>query len=314
MFLRWDMLYTITLNPALDRTLWLKRLQDDITNRIEKEERFPGGKGIGVSRVLTALGIYNRAMGFTGGFHGAELEARLLEHGIQCNFTPIEEETRSNIVIHEQSTGRQLLLSSKGPRIYPEELDRFCSDLAAIEDPTLVSIGGSLPEGVHPSVYRTIIRDLSRQGSRVILDAEGKALEAGLSSHPYAIKPNLRELSQVAGRTISGLAEVIEAAEELRKKGAEIILVSMGAEGILLVREGERLLASPPAVRVKNTVGAGDSAVAGFLYGIARGEDLETSLRYAVAAGTATTLREGTALAEREDILRLFPRVQSKSV
>jgi 6-phosphofructokinase 2 len=314
MFLWRDMLYTITLNPALDRTIWLDRIQDDITNRIEREERFPGGKGIGVSRVLTALGVYNRAMGFTGGFHGAELEARLLEQGIQCNFTPIEEETRSNIVIHEKSTGRQLLLSSKGPRIYPEELARLCSDLATIEDPTLVSIGGSIPEGVKPAMYRTIIRNLSRQGTRVILDAEGDALEAGISAHPYAIKPNLRELSLAMGREVSGLTEIIDAAEELREKGVELVLISMGAKGILLVSRKARLLASPPPVQIRNTVGAGDSAVAGFMYGLTRHDDLETSLRYAVAAGTATTLREGTALAEKEDVMRLFPRIESRTV
>jgi 6-phosphofructokinase 2 len=308
------MLYTITPNPALDRTIWLDRLQDDITNRIEKEERFPGGKGIGVSRVLTELGVYNRALGFAGGFHGAELEARLLDGGIQCSFTPIEEETRSNIVIHEQSTGRQLLLSSKGPRVYHQEIDRFCSDLAAIKDPTLVSIGGSLPEGLKAEVYYAIIRSLSRRGARVILDAEGDALEQGLSARPYAIKPNLRELSLATGRKFSDLTEIIDAAEGLRSKGAEIVLVSMGAKGILLVTATVRYLASPPRVQIKNTVGAGDSAVAGFMFGITRGYDLETSLRYAVAAGTATTLREGTALAEREDVMHLFPRIQSREV
>jgi 6-phosphofructokinase 2 len=308
------MLYTITLNPALDRTIWLDRVQEDITNRIEREERFPGGKGIGVSRVLTALGMYNRALGFTGGFHGAELEARLTENGIQCNFTPIEEETRSNIVIHEQSTGKQLLFSSKGPHVSPDELDRFCADLHIIDDPTLVSIGGSLPEGVKPAVYRTIIGSLAHRGTRVILDAEGQALEDGLSAHPYAIKPNLRELSLAMGQKFSHLPDIVSAAEELRERGAEIVLVSMGAEGILLVSKEARYIASPPPVHIKNTVGAGDSAVAGFIYGITSGCDLETSLRYAVAAGTATTLREGTALAEREDVMRLFPRIQSRDM
>lgn len=308
------MLYTITLNPALDRTIWLDHLQDDINNRIEREERFPGGKGIGVSRVLTALGVYNCALGFAGGFHGAELEARLLEGGIQCNFTPIEEETRSNIVIHERSTGRQLLLSSKGPRIFPQEIDRFCTDLNAIKDPTLVSIGGSLPLGVGTNVYQTIVDNLKRQGAKVILDAEGEALEKGLFAHPYAIKPNLRELSLAVGRKFSDLSDIIGGAEELHDKGADVVLVSMGEKGILLVSSNLRFLASPPQVKIKNTIGAGDSAVAGFIYGIINDFNLETSLKYAVAAGTATTLREGTALAERDDVMRLFPQIQSITV
>ncbi|MDD1679003.1 MAG: 1-phosphofructokinase [Methanomicrobiales archaeon] len=308
------MLYTITPNPALDRTIWLDRLQDEITNRIEREERFPGGKGIGVSRVLKELGVYNHVLGFAGGFHGAELEARLLEGGIQCDFTPIEEETRSNIVIHERSTGRQLLLSSKGPRVYPQEIDRFCSDLASIKDPTLVSIGGSLPAGLKPEVYHTLVDQLKCRGAKVILDAEGEALAEGLSAGPYAIKPNLRELSLALGRKFSDLSGIIDAAEELREKGAEVVLVSMGAKGILLVSRTTRLLASPPPVKVKNTIGAGDSAVAGFIYGITQAYDLETCLRYAVAAGTATTLREGTALAEREDVMRLFPQIHSRTL
>jgi 6-phosphofructokinase 2 len=314
MLFRKDMLYTVTLNPALDRTIWLDRIQNDVTNRIDREERFPGGKGIGVSRVLAELGIYNRALGFSGGFHGAELEALLLGQGIQCDFTSIEEETRSNIIIHEKSTGKQILLSLKGPHIRPEELQRFCTGLEMIEDPTIVSIGGSLPGGVKSEIYRIMIATLRHRGAKVILDAEGDALTQGLLSHPYAIKPNLHELSVAAERELTDMKEIIEAAEELRRKGSELVLVSMGSDGILLVNGRIRLLATPPRIQVKNTVGAGDSAVAGFVYGLTRDFSLERCLRYAVASGTATTLKEGTALAEKDDVMALLPHIRTRPI
>ena len=308
------MIYTITLNPALDRTIWVDRIEYDVTNRIRREVRYPGGKGIGVSRVLAALGVKNRALGFLGGFRGAELEALLLGSGIQCNFNFIKDETRSNIVIHVQGTGNQILLASEGPQITADELQQFLETLQGLKDPEIVSIGGSLPPGIEPAFYRSIIDALNRKGARVILDAEGHALRESLPSRPFAIKPNLRELSTAVGMKLTTNEEILSAAEELRSQGVELVLVSMGANGILLVGEGMRWQAIPPTVDVRSTIGAGDSSVAGFIYGLSHGFDLKKCLIHAVAAGTAATLQEGSALAEREDIINLVHQIPSRPV
>jgi 6-phosphofructokinase 2 len=148
------------------------------------------------------------------------------------------------------------------------------------------------------------------RGARVILDTDGDALKVGIQAFPYAIKPNIHELSRLVDMELEEMDEIMSAARDVREKGIEMVLVSMGGKGILLVGKKEQYLASPPEVTVKNTIGAGDSAVGGFVYGLAEGKSLEEALIYAVAAGTATTLRPGTALCQEDDFLRLVPEIR----
>jgi 6-phosphofructokinase 2 len=151
------MVYTITLNPALDRTLWVKKTQPDDSNRIEQEEKYAGGKRIDVSKVLTTLGVSNKALGFVGGFAGEELEGRLTNEGISCDFIRISGETRTNIIINEMSTGSQTIFSASGPEIKPYELMQIIHKVERLEKPDIIIISGSLPPGVHPEIYRKII-------------------------------------------------------------------------------------------------------------------------------------------------------------
>jgi len=304
------MIYSITLNPALDRTLWVETIRPDDSNRIEKEERYAGGKGIDVSKVLTALGVRNKALGFVGGFVGEELEGRLLNEGIACDFVRISGETRTNVIVNDMTTGKQALFSGRGPEIQPYELIQIIHKVEELKAPEVVVVSGSLPPGVHPEIYRRIIEISKSKGAWVILDTDGDALKVGLQTHPDAIKPNIHELSRLVGQELSAMDEIMGAAQEVQRQGVDVVLVSMGAKGILLVGEKERYLAVPPKVVVKNTIGAGDSAIAGFVYGIANKEGLKKAIIYAVAAGTATTLREGTALCGREDFLKLVPRIK----
>lgn len=304
------MIYTITLNPALDRTLWIEQIKPDDSNRIEKEERFSGGKGIDVSRVLKTLGISNRALGFTGGFDGEELEGRLVNEGINCDFIKISGETRTNIVVNDMKTGNQTIFSAEGPEIKPYELMQMIHKVEKLEDPEFVIISGSLPPGIHPEIYRKIIEIVKSKGAKTVLDTDGDALKASIESCPDIIKPNVHELSRLYGSDLKGTDEIIDAARNFCKKGVGIVLVSMGAKGILLISDKEQYLASPPRVDVVNTIGAGDSAVAGFVYGIVSGKRPDESLVFAVAAGTATTLRPGSALCTRDDFLKLVPQVK----
>lgn len=308
------MIYTITLNPALDQTVWVEKIQPDDTNRIEKEQKYAGGKGIDVSRVLTTLGVINKALGFVGGFEGEELEGRLLNEGITCDFIRTSGETRVNIIINDISTGRQILLSDKGPEIKPNELMQMIHKVQKLEKPEIVIISGSLPTGVHPEIYRKIIEIAKGRGAKVILDTDGDALKAGIQGFPDVIKPNVHELSRLVDVELKGIDRIISAAKDVHKQGIGVVLVSMGAMGILLVGEKEQHLASPPKAEVKNTIGAGDSAVAGFVYGLVRGKTLKEALVYAVAAGTATTLRPGTALCQKDDFLKLIPEITLKTI
>jgi 6-phosphofructokinase 2 len=308
------MVYTITLNPALDRTLWVEKIQPDESNRIEKEQRYAGGKGIDVSKVLTSLDVSNKALGFVGGFAGEELEGRLLNEGISCDFIRISGETRTNIIVNDMSTGMQTIFNASGPEIKPYELMKMIHKVEKLEKPDIVIISGSLPPGVHPEIYRKIIEIAKNKEAKVILDTDGDALKVGIQGLPDIIKPNVHELSRLVDMKLITMNEIIRAAQSVHKQGVGIVLVSMGAKGILLFSRKERYLASPPKVKVKNTIGAGDSAVAGFVYGLVRGKSLKKALINAVAAGTATTLRPGTALCQKDDFLKLIPEITLKAI
>ncbi len=182
-----------------------------------------------------------------------------------------------------------------------------------VENPEIVVISGSLPPGVNPEIYRKVIEIFRGRGAMVILDTDGDALRVGINGLPNLIKPNIHELGRLVGRELQKKDEIISAANSVLQQGIETVLVSMGAEGILLIAEKEQYLASPPEVKVENTIGAGDSAVAGFIYGLSNGKPLKDALIYAVAAGTATTLKPGTALCRKEDFLNLVPQINIHS-
>ena len=303
------MIYTITLNPALDRTLWVKEIAFDDSNRIEKEQRYAGGKGIDVSRVLRTLGTDNTAVGFIGGFTGEEIEGRLLNEGARYNFVRISDETRTNIIINNAKTESQTLFSARGPEVRPYELMQMIHKIEKLTAPEFMIISGSMPQGVRPEIYRKIIEIANDRGARVILDTDGDALRIGIEGRPYVIKPNYYELGRLVASEPEGMDEIATAARKVMEQGIPVVLVSLGAEGILLVSEKGEYLAAPPEVKVENTIGAGDSAVAGFVYGLSRSRDFKDALRCAVAAGTATTLRPGTALCRKDDFENLLPKI-----
>ena len=235
------------------------------------------------------------------GFAGRELEGRLLNEGIQTDFVRVSGETRTNIIIHEKESGRQLAFSACGPEVRPDELMQLVERMENLKNPELLAISGSLPRGISPEIYRKIIIMAHRLGAKVLLDVEGKALEVGLQAQPDNIKPNIHELGELVGKDLKNREQILEAARELNRAGIDIVLISLGAKGMLLISQRGEYFAVPPEVEVKNTIGAGDSAVAGFIFGLMNGGDLKRSLMYAVAAGTATTLRPGTALCEMGD-------------
>lgn len=308
------MIYTLALNPAIDRTFWVERIDFEESNRVKQECRYPGGKGIDVSRVLTNLGLPNVALGFSGGYTGHELEHRLACEGVKTDLIKVSGETRTNIVVHEEATGRQFLLTANGPRVTPEEMNILFDKLDSLEDASVVAIGGSLPPGAGDDTYYKAIKALRNRGITTLLDADGDALRQGIKARPDYVKPNRFELSELVGRELRGFDEIVEAAESIRSAGVGTVLASMGADGMVMVGEERIYWARSPKVEVVNTVGVGDSAVAGFTYGLVTGLGPQESLRFGVAAGTATVLKPGTARADRGDILAMLPRIELKDL
>jgi 1-phosphofructokinase len=302
------LIYTVTLNPALDRTLHVESLAPGQSARIRREARYSGGKGIDVSRALREMGTASVALGFVGGFDGKEFEGRLLLEGMACSFTRIANETRTNIIIQDEAAGVETALLARGPEVQPSELMDLITGVERLADVEYLVISGSLPPGLTPEVYRRIITIGTDKGARVILDTAGEALRQGIIARPAVIKPNRRELSELAGRELPGFRPVVEYSRTLLDRVATV-LVSLGPDGIVMVTQQLVLHARPPRVEVKSTVGAGDCAVAGFVHGLVLGEPAADCLRRAVASGTAATLNPGTALCCAADIGTILSQV-----
>lgn len=308
------MIYTITLNPALDHYLEVDEFRVDDANRVRTECLYAGGKGIDVSRAIRRLGGDSMALGFVGGHNGRVLVDLLKAEGVTTYFTPIAQETRRNLIVSTPQ-GTQTIFNSRGPVVSPDEWHSFLLHLKALElRDAYVVLGGSLPRGVRADAYAQIIRLVQSRGARAVLDADGPALRAGLRALPFAIKPNVNELRRVTGRPLGTEQEIVRAAVALNSRGVEVVLVSRGPLGLLLVSRDVRYRAVPPRVKVRSTVGAGDSTVAGFVYKHAGGKTLEECARYATAAGTAATLEPGTELCHLSRVQRLLPKIKVQAL
>lgn len=286
------MITTVTLNPAVDKTFTAARLLPGQVNRMDSVKNIAGGKGINVSKVLRQYDYPVKALGFMGGYTGRFIEDYAKEIGIQCRFTHVEGETRSSINIVSQD-GYVTEVLEPGPTILEAELAVFLRDFdREISDSNLVVLSGSAPAGVPSSIYGELIQKSRKQGKRVLLDTSGLLLREGVAAKPFMIKPNVKELEILADRRLKGLEEIADAAVFLNRQGIEHILVSMGAKGLLYVREGEVIHAKTPKIRAVNTVGCGDSTVAAFAMALESGLSGEGMLRLCIgiSAANASTL------------------------
>ena len=308
------MIYTITLNPALDRIIQISDLKTDDSNKIIKEDKFAGGKGIDVSKVIRELDGISTALGFIGGFDGLELEGLLINNGVICDFIKISNETRSNIIIQDIDKKMQTSLNSKGPSIKPAELADFFHKIRAIDDAEFVVISGSIPPGVNLNIYEQIIDLMRKKGVKVSLDADGESLLQGIRAKPYMIKPNKHEFMRLIREEVSSIDDFVFHARNLVNKGISLVIVSLGADGIIAAGKTKAFHVIPPKVEVVNKVGAGDSLVAGIVHAMTKGKPLEESLALGVAAGTATTIVEGTALCRKGDVMKIKEQVKIKEL
>lgn len=309
-----QMIYTITLNPALDHFLDVDDLRVDDANRVKGECLYAGGKGIDVSRAIRQLGGDSMALGFIGGHTGQVMIELLKAEGVTCYFTPIAQDTRRNIIVTTARRRTQTMLNSRGPLVTKAEWAAFLGHLTLLNLlDAYVVVSGSLPRGVPTDAYRQIIALVQSRGARAVLDADGPCLKSGLRAKPFAIKPNVNELRRLTGKPLRSEPDILRAIEPVHRAGVEVVMVSRGSRGLLLIGPQERYRATPPPVTVRSTVGAGDSAVAGFVFTHASGKGLEECARIATAAGTAATLAPGNQLCRADDVRRLAPNVTVQS-
>ncbi len=304
------MLYTLTLNPAVDRELTVPAVEYDSVLRATKSQVDFGGKGFNVSRLLKGLGVESTAVGFLGGKAGEMLEEGLQSLGIGTYFVWVAGETRTNISIVTEAGGHYIKVNEKGPLIdsvkQQELLDRI-ETLARAGDWWVMA--GSLPPGVPESFYAQIVKVLQAHGAMTLLDTAGEALRLGCQEKPYLVKPNAEEAHVLTGLPMETPAEIAAGAAEIRKLGAQNVVVSMGKAGALLHTADETWLVHTPKIKEKNPIGAGDSMVGGLVSALSSGRSLKDSLAWGVASGAATASLSGTEVGSLELIETLLAQV-----
>lgn len=296
------MVYTVTFNPALDYVVRVEDFQPGETNRTASDEVQFGGKGINVSTVLRNLGVDNVALGFLAGFTGKGLEQGLREIGIDTDFIWLERGlTRINVKI---KAGRETEINGRGPDISPAALEQLFARLDQLREGDVLVLAGSIPRSLPDDIYQRILQRLEGRGILSVVDATRDLLCAVLPYHPFLIKPNDRELGEIFGKVLTTDAEIEDCARQLQIRGARNVLVSMAGAGSLLVDEtGKSHRLGVPKGTVRNSVGAGDSMVAGFLAGWLKEQDYDIAHRMGAAAGSATAFSDGLAAGEEVQAL-----------
>lgn len=289
------MIYTVTLNPSIDFIVRLDHLELGSVNRMTSDDKFAGGKGINVSRILQRLDVDNTATGFIGGFTGRFVENGLIAEGIKTNFVQVSEDTRINVKI---KAGEETEINGAGPKILDEKLEELKAILAGLSSEDTVVFAGSAPSSLGNQVYNTLIPIAKKAGAEVVCDFEGQTLLDSLNYQPLLVKPNNHELADIFGVELNGLEDIEKYAREILAKGAKNVIISMAGDGALLVTPEAAYFAKPIKGTVKNSVGAGDSMVAGFTGEYVKSGDPIEALKWGVACGTATTFSNDLATAE----------------
>jgi 1-phosphofructokinase len=306
---------TVTLNPSLDKTIYVDDLVVDDTNRALDHRFDPGGKGLNVSRVLWEFAERSLLFGFLGGATGERIARYLQDEGLQGDFNWIAGETRENLIISNRS-GVQTKISLSGPTVSQDEFHRLKRKISGqTHNFEWIVFSGSIPPGLGAVAYRELAQEATLRQDRVVLDADGEALREGLKAHPFMIKPNLHELQRMVNQPLPDDAAVHRALDEiLASKQVELIILSNGAKSVIAATAQTRWVGIPPRIEARSTVGAGDSLVAGFLHRYTQGAALEEALRWGIASGTACAAAVGTELAHLADVQHFLPLVELQEI
>ena len=286
------MIYTVTFNPSIDYIMFADDFELNGLNRATETFKFAGGKGINVSRVLQTLNVPSTALGFAGGFPGQFIDDTLKKAGIQTDFIEIDEDTRINVKL---KTGDETEINAPGPNISQTQFENLLRQLKQTSKKDIVVVAGSIPKSVPKDAYEQIAKIIKQTGARLVVDAEKDLVESVLKHNPLFIKPNKHELEVMFDTSINSDEDVIHYAQEIMKQGASSVIVSLGGEGAIYVDHKHSLKASVPHGQVVNTVGSGDSTVAGMIAGLETGLTIENAFKQAVSAGTATAFNDDLA-------------------
>lgn len=297
------MIYTLTCNPSVDYVVQMAEFCPGMVNRSQGEQTFSGGKGINVTVILKNLGIPNRALGFLAGFTGDFIEQDLREQGCQTEFVRLAKGfSRINVKIKGQEESE---INGGGPAVDQEAMEALFEKINGLQKGDMLIISGSIPPSLPKDLYEKILGLLDERGIYAVVDTAGEALMKTLRYEPFLIKPNRQELEELAGSRLFTREEIVAQGRRLQEMGAQNVLISMAAEGaVLLTSDGKVFFGEAPRGTVRNSVGAGDSMVGGFVAGWLKTGSYPTALQWGIAAGSASAFCEG--LATGEEIRRLF--------
>lgn len=295
------MIYTITLNPSLDYVMYMEGFKEGELNRAQTTQKFPGGKGINVSRVLHELGVDATALGFIGGYPGAMIEKALGEAGIKTDFIQVNDDTRMNVKLKDHC---ETEINAPGPKVTDEQRNLLFNQIKQTQAEDIVTIAGSIPSSLSSDIYAEMAEIVKQTGAQLVVDAEKHLMQSILPYRPLMIKPNLKELEEMFGVKIEAHQDILHYGQKLIEQGAQSVLVSLGGDGAIYVDQDSAYHIVAPKGEAINTVGSGDSTVAGFLAGLATHQTLEGTLQLAIASGSATAFKDDLANKEEIDVLK----------
>lgn len=299
------MIYTVTFNPSIDYVIKVENFTAGTVNRVVNENKYAGGKGINVSRVLNNLGIKSRALGFIGGFTGQFIESFLKKEEIYTDFIQVNGDTRINVKL---SSNEETEINGSGPNIGYEDLDKLFEKIDTLNSEDILVLAGNVQKSIQRNIYSQIQEKVKDKEVKVIVDTTGEALISTLKHKPFLIKPNNHELGEIFNIEIHKKEDIIKYSQSLREMGAQNVIISMAGEGALLICSEGVYHASAPKGIVKNSVGAGDSLIAGFLASYSKTQDINEAFRYGVASGSATAF--SMDLCRRDDVEKLLVQVK----
>ena len=309
------MIYTLTLNPAVDKEYTVTRLTTDEVLRVSEMRMDYGGKGFNVSRMLSVLGAPSTAIGLVGGHTGELLREGLENDGILTDFVNVKGETRTNISIVERPGEHYVKLNEPGPLVSEDEIKTLFIKISnLVKSGDYWVLAGSLPPGAPDDIYARIIRVVQESGSLAVLDCNGEPLRLGCLASPYLAKPNASEASQITGKSAESQADMMLITSELHAMGVKVAVISVGKKGALLCDGNEQWFGNTPTIEEHNPIGAGDAMVAGLVWQLAQGGELSTALRWGLACGAAAASQPGTGMATKEIINNLFSRTSVELV
>jgi 1-phosphofructokinase len=294
------MIHTLTLNPSVDYIVELDEMLVGGLNRMKNDTKFPGGKGINVSRVLKRMDVESKALGFAGGFTGEYIVSCLKKENIQTDFVQVAGDTRINVKIKTKS---ETEVNAKGPAISGRNFEDLKNKIRSLSEEDLLVLAGSIPSTLPETTYEEMVKICSENGAAFVVDAEGELLKKVLPYKPFLIKPNHHELGEIFNRDFTSAEEVIPFGQKLVEMGAQNVIVSLAGKGAVLISADAAYISSVPNGKVKSSVGAGDSMVAGFLAAYEETQNIEKAFQYSVASGSATAFSLGLCTKEKAEEL-----------